>query len=252
MSVKIAAVGDLHCGATSRGSLAPQLARAVDGAKVLVLCGDLTDLGQPDEARVLAQELSNVPAPVVAVLGNHDHESGAGGDVRRILVDAGVHVLEGESVEVNGIGFAGTKGFAGGFGRRALGAWGEAAIKHFVQEALDEAMKLEEALARLRTPLRVAVLHYAPIVDTVVGEPEQIYAFLGSSRLEDPIDRYGASLVVHGHAHVGSLEGRTRAGVPVYNVSLPLLRANGYDPPVRVFHLEPTSEHSEAGRAIVA
>ncbi|HEY6957653.1 MAG TPA: metallophosphoesterase [Candidatus Limnocylindria bacterium] len=236
-TVRVAAIADVHCRTTSAGTLKPLLARATHGADVLALCGDLTDTGLTSEAEVLADELRATGLPCVAVLGNHDHESGTAEDVRRILTEAGVQVLQGEACEILGIGFAGVKGFAGGFGRRALGAWGEDAIKAFVREAIDEALKLEEALAKLRTSVRVALLHYSPIEATVRGEPEQIYPFLGSSRLEDPIDRYKADLVLHGHAHFGSIEGRTRGGVPVYNVSLPLLRSRSYDPPIRVFEL---------------
>lgn len=237
-TVRVAAIADVHCRTTSAGTLRPLLARATHGADVLALCGDLTDTGLPEEAAVLADEFRASGLPVVAVLGNHDHESGRADEVRRILVDGGVRVLQGDACEIDGIGFAGVKGFAGGFGRRALGAWGEDAIKAFVREAIDEALKLEEALAKLRTSVRVALLHYSPIEETVRGEPEQIYPFLGSSRLEDPIDRFKADLVLHGHAHFGSIEGRTRGGIPVYNVSLPLLRSRSYDPPIRVFELK--------------
>ena len=225
--LRLAAAGDFHCTKEAKGTLAPLFAEMADSADVIALCGDLTDYGLAEEAHVLAAELRGVQADVVAVLGNHDFESGQAAQVAEILREAGVHVLDGEAVELGGVGFAGTKGFAGGFGARALGPWGEDGIKAFVQEAVDEAMKLEAALARLRTEQKVVVLHYAPIEGTVVGEPEQIYPFLGSSRLEDPIDRLGATAVVHGHAHHGSPEGATRGGVPVYNVSIPLLRRTG-------------------------
>jgi Icc-related predicted phosphoesterase len=199
----------------------------------------------PDEARVLARELTAaVKIPVVAVLGNHDFESGKQDEITQILRDSGVTVLDGEAAEIHGIGFAGVKGFAGGFGRGALGPWGEHAIKAFVQEAVDEAMKLESALARLRTQQRVAVLHYSPIRGTVEGEPPEILPYLGSSRLEEPINRYRVSAVFHGHAHRGSLEGRTSSGVPVYNVAMPLLsRVNPDRPPYLIVELpvvEPT------------
>lgn len=225
--LRVAAAGDLHCTKEAQGTLAPLFAEMAAAADVIALCGDLTDYGLPEEAHVLAGELRGVRAEVVAVLGNHDFESGHSAEVIAILRDAGVRVLDGDAAEIGGVGFAGTKGFAGGFGARALGPWGEDGIKDFVQEAIDEAMKLESALARLRTAEKVVVLHYAPVEGTVVGEPEQIYAFLGSSRLEDPIDRLGATAVVHGHAHHGSPEAATRGGVPVYNVSIPLLRRTG-------------------------
>lgn len=221
---RIAAVGDLHCTRESRGALHHLFASASVEAQAIVLCGDLTDYGHPDEAEVLAVELSSAEVPVVAVLGNHDYESGHADEVSAILRDVGVHLLDGEAVEVGDVGFAGTKGFAGGFGTDALGAWGEPAIKAFVQEAIAEALKLEQGLARLRTPWRVAVLHYSPVSGTAQGERPGIYPWLGSSRLEEPLDRLPATVVVHGHAHYGAAEGRTRGGVPVYNVSLPLLR----------------------------
>lgn len=222
--VRFAAVGDLHCTKDSAGTLRELFAQASQAADALILCGDLTDYGLPEEAKVLADELSVVSIPIVAVLGNHDHESGQAAEVVKILAGAGVRVLDGEACEVCGVGLAGTKGFAGGFGRAALGAWGEGAIKQFVNEAIQEAMKLESALAKLRTLSRVAVLHYSPIVGTVEGEPPEIYAFLGSSRLEDPLLRYPTHFVVHGHAHRGAPEGRTVNGVPVYNVAKPLLQ----------------------------
>jgi Icc-related predicted phosphoesterase len=223
--VRVAALGDLHCGKNSRGLIRPLFENADQFADVLVLCGDLTDYGLPDEARLLVEELSVASKlAIVAVLGNHDLEAGRQDEVERILVDAGMILLDGDAVEVHGIGFAGVRGFAGGFGRGTLGAWGEPVVKAFVQEAIDEAMKLESALARLRTESRVAVLHYAPIRATIENEPPEIFPFLGSGRLEEPLNRYPVTAVFHGHAHNGSPEGRTSAGVPVYNVSLPLMR----------------------------
>lgn len=236
--LRFAAVGDLHCTEASAGTLRPLFVQAAAAADALLLCGDLTDYGTPQEARVLADELGAVRMPVVAVLGNHDFESGAADEVRRILHGAGVQLLDGEATEVLGVGIAGAKGFAGGFGRAALGAWGEPAIKAFVHEALQEALKLEAALAKLRTPHRIALLHYAPIIDTVQGEPAEIFAFLGSARLEEPLLRHPVDFVVHGHAHRGSLEGRTVNGVPVYNVARPLLQQCFADRPAfRVLHI---------------
>jgi Icc-related predicted phosphoesterase len=237
--LRIAAVGDIHVSKSSQGKFQPLFAQISTSADVLVLCGDFTDYGLPDEARILARELtSSVKIPTIAVRGNHDFESGKSAEIREILAEAGVHVLDGEVVEIQGVGFAGVKGFAGGFGRGALGPWGEQAIKHFVQEAVDEALKLEAALARLRTQRRVAVLHYAPIRGTVEGEPLEIYPYLGSSRLEEPINRYRVSAVFHGHAHRGAAEGRTSTGVPVYNVAMPLLaRLNPDRPPFLILEL---------------
>jgi Icc-related predicted phosphoesterase len=165
------------------------------------------------------------------VLGNHDYESDQADEIARILADAGVHMLDGDAVEVQGVGFAGVKGFAGGFGRGTLGPWGERAIKTFVQESVNEALKLESALARLKTAHRIAVLHYAPVQSTVEGEPAEIFPWLGSSRLEEPLTRYQVSAVVHGHAHKGTAVGHTTTGIPVYNVSLPLLQATYPDQP---------------------
>ena len=206
-TIRIATVADVHYSKTSQGMLQPLFAQISERADVLVLAGDLTDYGLADEARVLARDLTtSVTIPVVAVLGNHDFESGEQDEVRRILMDAGVHMLDGDSVEILGVGFAGVKGFAGGFGRGALGPWGEPSIKQFVQESLNEALKLESALARLKTRHRIAVLHYAPIRDTVEGEPPEIFPWLGSSRLEEPLSRFEVSAVVHGHAHKGAPE----------------------------------------------
>lgn len=248
-AVRLAAVGDLHIKKTSQGQLAPLLAPVNDRADVLLLCGDLTDYGTPEEARILAKELTTaVRIPIVAVLGNHDYESGQSAEVCRILTDANVKVLDGEAIEIAGVGFAGVKGFAGGFGRGTLGAWGEPGVKQFVQIALDEALKLESALARLRTARRVAVLHYAPIRETVEGEPLEIYPYLGTSRLEEPLNRHPVNVVFHGHAHHGALEGRTSKGTPVFNVAMPLLLQSFPDkPPFRVFEL-PAVEVAEAGR----
>jgi Icc-related predicted phosphoesterase len=236
--VRVAALADLHCTKTSQGAFQSLFARVSESADIVLIAGDLTDYGLPEEAAVLARELTALRIPAAAVLGNHDLESGKSVEVRQILVDAGLNVLDGDACELQGIGIAGVKGFGGGFGRHALGPWGETIIKQFVHEAVDEALKLETALARLRTTQLIALLHYAPIQQTVDGEPLEIYPFLGSSRLEEPIGRYPVSLVLHGHAHRGQLEGRTKSGVPVYNVSMPLLtRTFGDRPPFRVFEL---------------
>jgi Icc-related predicted phosphoesterase len=231
-TVRIAAVSDVHYAKASQGSLLPLFAQITEHADILVLAGDLTDYGLPEEARVLARDLTAaVRIPVVAVLGNHDYEAGQADEVSRILMHAGVHMLDGDAVELHGVGFAGVKGFAGGFGRGALGPWGEPAIKMFVQEALNEALKLESALARLQSPHKIAVLHYAPIRETVEGEPVEIHPWLGSSRLEEPLTRFEVSAAVHGHAHKGAPEGRTSTGIPVYNVALQVLRDSYPDRP---------------------
>jgi Icc-related predicted phosphoesterase len=214
------------------------LAPVNDEADILLLCGDLTDYGLPEEAEVLVGELKSIKIPIIAVLGNHDYESNRQSDVMRILTEAGVKVLDGEAYEIDGTGIAGAKGFSGGFGRGTLGAWGEGATKRYVQEAIDEAMKFEGALARLRTPRRIGLLHYSPIKGTVEGEPLEIFPFLGTSRLEEPLNRHPVNMVFHGHAHHGCLEGRTSGGVPVYNVAMPLLTQKFPErPPYRVFEI---------------
>ncbi len=236
--VRIAAVGDLHCTKESAGQLRPIFAQLEGRADVLLLCGDLTDYGLAEEAHVLAKELAVVKVPILAVLGNHDFHSGHADEVTSVLHEANVRVLDGDSYVLQDLGFAGAKGFCGGFGRGTLGPWGEGAIKTFVREALDEALKLENALARLRTERRVALLHYSPVRDTVEGEPTEIFPVLGCSRLEEPLERWPVTVCFHGHAHRGSLEGRTRVGTQVYNVAMPLLRRQlSADLPIRFVEL---------------
>ena len=240
--VRIGALADIHCTKVMQGKVQPLLALAAQAADVLLLCGDLTDYGLPEEAHVLAKELSAVHVPMIGVLGNHDFESGKQDEVRDILKEAGVTMLDGDACEIKGVGFAGVKGFAGGFGRGALGPWGENAVKEFVREAVNEALKLEAALARLRTPHRIGVLHYAPIRETVEGEPPEIFPYLGSSRLSEPLYRYKATAVFHGHAHRGAPEGKIGESIPVFNVSLPLLQRRFPDkPPCRVFEVNVTA-----------
>jgi Icc-related predicted phosphoesterase len=224
-SLRIAAVADIHVKTTSQGAMQPIFAKVGAEADVLLICGDLTDYGTVEEAKILAKDITSyLRIPSLAVLGNHDFESGKQDELAKIMADAGVTMLDGNATEIHGVGFAGVKGFGGGFGRRSLGAWGEEIIKRFVHETIEESLKLEAALARLRTPQKVAVLHYSPIQATVEGEPPEIIAFLGSTRLEEPIDRYRVSTVFHGHAHHGTLEGRTKGNAAVYNVAMPLLR----------------------------
>lgn len=226
--MRIAAVGDFHCdGPGDESELREIFSDVGQKADVLLLLGDMTAHGEPDQVETFARHLLGLEIPVIAVLGNHDHEAGQQEKIVSTLEDAGVRVLDGEGVEIDGIGFAGTKGFGGGFGAHALSTFGEQAMKAFVQAAMDEEVKLERALAELRTQTRVVLLHYSPIEDTMGDEPLQIWLFLGSSRLLRPIEAYGASVVFHGHAHSGSPEGRTPAGISVYNVALPLLRRDG-------------------------
>lgn len=222
--LRVAAIADVHCNEASHGQLQPLFAHMAEEADVLLLCGDLTDHGLTGEAHILAQELAPTSGmPVLAVLGNHDFESGKQDEITRMLADAGVMMLDGHAHVIDGVGFVGVKGFGGGFGSHVLQPWGEPAIKAFVREAVEETLKLESALSRLKTPRRVAVLHYAPIERTVQGEPPPLYPFLGSSRMEEPLNRFPVTAVFHGHAHHGSPEGRTGANVPVYNVSVPVL-----------------------------
>lgn len=242
--VRVAAVGDLHCTKATPGTLRGFFSQASEVADILLLCGDLTDYGLPEEAHILAEELSVVNIPIVAVLGNHDHEAGKADEVTSILVDAGVRVLDGDACEINGVGIAGVKGFAGGYGRHSLGPWGEASIKQFVDEALHEALKFEAALSKLRTQTRIALLHYSPIEQTVKGEPPEIYAFLGTSRLEDPLIHHPVDIVFHGHAHRGYPEGKTINNIPVYNVAKPLLQRTYPDrPPFRLMELSNLNSH---------
>ena len=226
-TVTFAAIGDLHV-REERSPLVRELfAEISTKAEVLVLCGDLTDVGKPREAEVLADDLRACSIPVVGVLGNHDYESGEAEEVEKILKAAGVHLLNGHSYEANGVAFVGVKGFIGGFGRRMLASFGENIVKSFVAESVAEAMRLENAMRTVRNERAVVVLHYAPIVDTVEGEPLEIFPFLGCSRLGETIDRFKVSAVVHGHAHHGRYQGRTPRGTPVYNVSFPVEKSSG-------------------------
>lgn len=211
-----------------------------ESADVLLLCGDLTDYGLPAEAEVLAEDLHRyVKIPVLAVLGNHDFESGQHEDVLAVLEEAGVEMLDGACHQIGEIGFAGVCGFAGGFDEYSLNPWGEPIIKQFVQVTVDEALKLETALSRLDVKQRVVLMHYAPIRQTVEGEPVEIFPFLGSSRLEDPLNHYHVAVAFHGHAHRGAPEGRTSSDIPVFNVSIPVLRRSQPDrQPYRLFELD--------------
>jgi Icc-related predicted phosphoesterase len=250
--VRVAAMSDLHFGRTPPGTFQPLFGQISQRADVLVLCGDLTDHGQPEEAQGLVKEMAGtLKIPGIAVLGNHDYHSGKQAELEKILEGAGLHVLDGEDCVLQGIGFVGVKGFGGGFGRHTLEAWGEAGIKNFVYEAVEEALKLEKALSRLNAEQKIAVLHYAPIQATVQGEPEPIYPFLGSSRLEEPLNRYAVTAVFHGHAHHGSPEGRTRDGIPVYNVAMRVLQdASPGQPPFRVLEVPLTAPAETAAAAL--
>src|SRR6478736_5068535 len=233
--MRIAATADLHFTPARFSALHDQLNRVRDEADVFVVAGDLTNYGRPDEMEPLLNVLVRLRVPTIAVLGNHDFESDRQNDLIRMMSAAGIKVLDGSAYERDGVGFAGTKGFVGGFGRGVLTAFGEPEIKSFVRASIEEALKLERGLSQLRTPKRVVVLHYSPIAATVQGEAPEISAFLGTSRLAEVIDRHGADLVVHGHAHHGTLEGQTLAGVPVRNVAITLLQTRQPAAAFRVF-----------------
>lgn len=244
--VRLAAMADIHVSKATQSALQSLLNAVAEQADVLVIAGDLTDYGQPDEARALAHELNaTLKKPVVAVLGNHDHEFGQQEEIKAILCDAGVNVLDGDVCEILGVGFAGVKGFGGGFDRHSLAPWGEKMIKRFVHEAVEESLRLEAALARLHQSQRVALMHYSPIRATVEGEPLEIFPFLGSSRLEEPVMRYPVQVILHGHAHHGQPEGHTTSGIPVYNVAVPVLKAAFPNrPPFRLIELRNTRPES--------
>lgn len=216
--MRIAAIADLHCRANSAGTIRPLLADVEHEADLLILAGDLTDTGLPDEIKVLEEELQGLSLPIVAVLGNHDHESDKAKALTEVLCNQGIIVLDGTVVEIEGVGFVGTKGFCGGFDSLAIQPFGERALKKFIKTSFDEAVRLENALAKLACPHKVAVLHYAPVKDTLAGEPPELHPFLGSSRLANALDRHGVDLIVHGHAHHGAPQGQTSGGIPVYNV----------------------------------
>jgi len=239
---KIAAVADIHVREGDKGKWTDYFKEVSAAADVLIIAGDLTDTGDEVEAQVLADELKACTIPVVAVLGNHDYEKGRHKLIRQILLKAGVHMLDGEAVVIGDIGFAGVKGFGGGFDRQMLSFFGEGAMKAFVQEAVDEALHLDRALGRLDSEERelrgkIAVLHYAPIRATVVGETEAIFPFLGCSRLAEPLNRYKVEAAFHGHAHIGTLEGTTSDGIRVFNVAKPILTKLGYKCPFYLLEL---------------
>ena len=217
--VRVAAVGDIHFGEHDSNRYQDQFKAIAEHADVFVICGDLTQNGNAKEAQVLADELRYCSIPVLAVFGNHDYEKDEDEAIREALRPV-LTLLDEEPVVIKEVGFAGIKGFGGGFGTYALSAFGEPATKAFVREAVEESLRLENALRRLEAKKKVAVLHYSPIAETVKGEPLEIFPFLGSSRLAEPIDMLDVNLVLHGHAHQGSPKGQTTKGIPVHNVAL--------------------------------
>jgi Icc-related predicted phosphoesterase len=235
--MRIAATADLHYAAQRSTTLKEQLAPVRDEADVLVVAGDLTNFGQPAEMEPLVNVLVRLRIPIVVVLGNHDYESGREAELMHMMSSEGIKVLDGTGYERDSVGFAGTKGFVGGFGRGVLTAFGEPEIKTFVKASIDEALKLERAMSQLRTPKRVVVLHYAPVAATVQGEAPEIFPYMGTSRLAEVIDRHGADLIVHGHAHHGALSGKTTGGIPVHNVAITLLQAQQPSAAYKIFDL---------------
>ena len=238
---RIAAVADIHVKETDRGKWSADFKRLSEEVDILLVAGDLTDTGDEVEAQVLQEELKSLTIPVVMVLGNHDYEKGRHKLIRKILQSENSYVLDGESIVIKNVGFAGVKGFGGGFDNHMLSMFGEGAMKAFVQEAVDEALHLDRALARIEAEngdvKKIAVLHYSPICETVIGEPEAIYPFLGSSRLAEPLNRRNVVAAFHGHAHAGKLEGATPDGTKVYNVSRPVLLRSGYEFPYYIMEL---------------
>jgi len=239
--VRIAAVADIHVRETDKGKWQEYFKEVSKKADVLLICGDLTDTGDEGEAQVLSNELQACSIPVIGVLGNHDFEKGRHKLIRQMVQNDNVHILDGEAIVINDIGFAGVKGFGGGFDHHMLSMFGEGAMKAFVQEAVDEALHLDRALARLDQDYdnikKIALLHYAPIAATVTGEPEAIYPFLGCSRLAEPLTRRKVIAAFHGHAHVGTLEGETAGGVKIFNVAKPILLKAGYKCPFYLFEV---------------
>ncbi len=233
--MRIAAVADIHFNPPVWERIREKMEHVRDEADLLVLAGDLTNYGKAAEMEPLLNVLVRLRIPIVAVLGNHDYESDQHEVLMKMMATEGIKILDGTGYERDGVGFAGTKGFIGGFGRGVLTAFGEREVKNIVQAAIDESLKLERAMSQLRTEKRVVVVHYSPIVTTVEGESPEIWPYLGTSRLAEVIDRHGANLVIHGHAHHGKADGKTTGGIPVHNVALAILQSS--DPPraFRVF-----------------
>lgn len=249
--VRVAAMSDLHCRVNGSRRLAPVFEKIVEEADVLLVCGDITHLGLIEEGAIFLDEAAPVlnKIPVLGVLGNHDFESGLADELSRQFSGAGMIMLDGNALEIHGIGFTGVKGFGGGFGRHALQPWGEPAIKNFVNEAVSETAKLEAGLSMLEPGPRIVVLHYSPIPGTVTGEPSEIFPFLGSSNLEAPLNRFNVTAVFHGHSHKGHFEGRTGTNIPVYNVAVTVLERHFPDrPPFFVLEVPIKSDRPERSR----
>ncbi|MBX9151809.1 metallophosphoesterase [Rhodococcus qingshengii] len=227
--MRIAAVGDIHLGVDSRGEMRPALEKVSIHADVLLLAGDLTRHGGAEEAEVVADEFGELDVPVIAVLGNHDYHSDAVEDVTAVLVGRGITVLEGQSVtmDIDGqtLGIAGTKGFGGGFAGKCASVFGEPQMKNFAGHTVEVADRFRSTVSELEADVRIALLHYSPVSDTLHGEPPEIYPFLGSYLLGEPIDEFHLDLALHGHAHAGCERGTTPGGVRVRNVAQPVIRS---------------------------
>ncbi len=217
--MRIAATADIHTRVLDEAATEKLFEGVNAEADVLVLAGDLTDTGLPAEAETLAQSLKNVTIPILAILGNHDHESGRAEEITKLLTGKGIIMMEGQIREIGGVGFVGTKGFSGGFGRNMVQPFGEQALKAFIRAGINEALELENMVARMENHRRLAILHYAPVKETLEGESPELFPFLGTERLAHALDRQGVDVIIHGHAHHGSPEGRTPGGIPVYNIS---------------------------------
>lgn len=239
--MKIAALGDIHVRENDHGKWHDLFRKLSDESDIILLCGDLTDTGTIPEAETLATELRTCTKPVFAVLGNHDYEHNLHAEIKKLLSNERVTILDGESAVIGDVGIAGIKGFGGGFGHFMLPRWGEQMNKEFVNETVREALLLDSALAKLDSdshPLKkIVIMHYAPIKETIEGEPAEIHAFLGCSRLAEPINSRDVTAVFHGHAHSGKLHGKTTAGIDVYNVSIPVLKKEGYEKPYFILEL---------------
>lgn len=226
--IRIAAVGDVHFDSQSAGRLCAHFKRLHENADIFLLAGDLTQIGSIEEMKALAQDLKQCMIPTIAVLGNHDYHSNQVNELTQILENVGVTVLENQSVEleINGyiIGVAGAKGFGGGFVGASGSEFGEPEMKAFMLHSKNQALRYEEALKSLQVDLKLGLLHYSPTAQTLMGEKKQIYPFLGSYYLAQALDRAGADLVFHGHAHKGVEKGLTPGGIPVRNVAQPVIR----------------------------
>lgn len=228
--ITIAAVGDVHAASPLARRLEQSFAAAAEQADLILLAGDLTTHGDPEQAAVLAHACRGLGVPVAAVLGNHDYHSGRCDEVSAALRSGGVHVLERSHVILElgdaEVGVVGTKGFVGGFAGAEIPDFGEPLMREVYRATTDEVAALEEGLEAISgCQKRIALLHYAPVVDTLVGEPERIWAFLGSGRLAGPIGAHRPDIVFHGHAHHGSPSGSI-GEVPVHNVALHVVGAD--------------------------